>query len=424
MKNVIKEDEYHVHHSTILHHGTRNTKLHRKHSRTTGKADILSTLMLESENISRHFCGAIVLDNAKSQHLSKESLLELLRNHLQGNIVVSRQKYGHSYLAQKSGIPQGSVLSTTFCNYYFGDSNIENVILKGLSNNSNQISLLVRVVDDFLFVTTDKNARQQFMKNMFIGIPNLGVKINEDKSRVNHDTTVSITTPSGSKCIHSVKSSLMKKGNDSYFSWCGLLINTETFSLHVDYSRFTGTTSSDTLTLDRDRNALRKRMRTFVRPRCQKLFFDTTINSELDIQINFHQALSYAAIKSVNYIMQGLDGGIRQNLRYVFSCVISLIKYTHGLIHSRLLSKNDEIASKSSIMIEKNDALWLGSHAFETIYRRAGNQDFRDISKSLQIFRKNLKTKAQSKTLNVSASTAMKKFDIDSFHFGHLQSNG
>ena len=126
-----------------------------------------------------------------------------------------------------------------------------------------------------------------FLKKMKLGKPELGVTINTEKSQsnLNRDSSVS---------------QLLTMSGRTLFSWCGLLIDTSTGEVRIDYSRFAKAKALDSLTVDRcqvGRN-LQIRMKTFVRPRCQPILYDSTVNSFEVVVYNFTQMMLLAALKS------------------------------------------------------------------------------------------------------------------------------
>ena len=64
---------------------------------------------------------------------------------------------------QKKGIAQGSILSTLLCNYYYGNMEAEELVVKG-------DELLMRQVDDFLFVTPHLENARLFLGKLQQGI--------------------------------------------------------------------------------------------------------------------------------------------------------------------------------------------------------------------------------------------------------------
>jgi len=87
---------------------------------------------------------------------------------------------------QKDGIPQGSVLSSLLCSLFYGDmentrlsftkdvksvsaSSIYNVCFSMLRGGRKPLQLLMRYVDDFMFVTTKKHLAVRFLQIMHRG---------------------------------------------------------------------------------------------------------------------------------------------------------------------------------------------------------------------------------------------------------------
>lgn len=76
-----------------------------------------------------------------------------------------------------AGIPQGSACSLDLCNMMLDD-----LISRKLSKYiGSENSILVRYVDDFLLVTTDRELACEFASDMTEGFPEYGVKSNPDK---------------------------------------------------------------------------------------------------------------------------------------------------------------------------------------------------------------------------------------------------
>jgi telomerase reverse transcriptase len=118
----------------------------------------------------------------------KESIIGLLRDHIFGQIVVANGNVGDRPALQRNGIPQGSILSSLFCNIYFG--NLEDFLLDGVFDESSivikgsdakahisdaliksldTLNLLVRIVDDFLLISTDHDTSVRFLKKLTNG---------------------------------------------------------------------------------------------------------------------------------------------------------------------------------------------------------------------------------------------------------------
>jgi telomerase reverse transcriptase len=72
---------------------------------------------------------------------------------------------GKKYFRQKVGIPQGSVVSTILCNMYY--ANLE----KKLDFMDHEEGILLRLIDDFLFITMNREHARLFLQAMGDGVP-------------------------------------------------------------------------------------------------------------------------------------------------------------------------------------------------------------------------------------------------------------
>ena len=71
---------------------------------------------------------------------------------------------GKQFYKQKIGIPQGSVVSTVLCNIFY--AHLEKKKLPFLEDKD---GLLLRLIDDFLFVTMNRDHAVQFLQKMHEG---------------------------------------------------------------------------------------------------------------------------------------------------------------------------------------------------------------------------------------------------------------
>jgi len=84
--------------------------------------------------------------------------------------------------------------------------------------------LLVRLVDDFLFITLNRNNATKLLTIMYNGVPEYGAKIAIDKCLVNFETSVN-----GNK-INRLVGTLE-------FPYCGNTIHTKTLDFKKDIDR-------------------------------------------------------------------------------------------------------------------------------------------------------------------------------------------
>lgn len=74
---------------------------------------------------------------------------------------------GKQFYKQKVGIPQGSVVSTVLCNIFY--AHLEKKKLPFLQDVD---GLLLRLIDDFLFISMNKQHATQFLQHMHDGSRN------------------------------------------------------------------------------------------------------------------------------------------------------------------------------------------------------------------------------------------------------------
>jgi telomerase reverse transcriptase len=366
MRSMVEEEIYLTKDKFVLCSKGDNSAMRCMWKKTTCPPEKFSRS--SPSNLGGQYSNAIFVDGVYCSIETNKTINGLLRDHIFGQVVVANGNFGPRYLHQRNGIPQGSILSSMFCNTYFGSLEevlFENVFDKSASRfirgnssnecdsilvkNPNALHLLLRIVDDFLLISTDKNASIRFLEKLNVGIPSLGVKVNADKTRVNY------SAPGRMLCDQ----------YQSFFPWCGLLINTVTCEITLDYERFSGEKAIDTVSVYRlgsEGSNLRKAMKGFVRPRCnQQLLFSSRINSIDSVRLNFYQTFLLCAIKTIHYIdCIGTVSSSKKQRNFIHDSVCDTIQYTFLLISSKL---------KDDFHLCWGDAVWLGKRAFSHVLK-------------------------------------------------------
>lgn len=85
---------------------------------------------------------------------------------------------------------------------------------------------LMRYVDDFLFMSKDKDQVMEFCNLMHKGFADYGMTVNPAKTLLNFK--------------HSYNGFEFNFTENEWFPWCGLLINSRTLNVLSDYSKFQG----------------------------------------------------------------------------------------------------------------------------------------------------------------------------------------
>lgn len=173
--------------------------------------DFLSHL----SSLAAHKNNTIFIETIISQLRSTPDLLALLTQHISQNLV----KIGKKFYRQRAGIPQGSIVSSLLCNYFYAD--LEAQHLSFLSSTS---SLLLRQIDDFLLVTIDRLHAKRFLQTMHDGLPAYGVQVHPDKTLANFEVEIN-----GKKIARLVAT--------RKFPYCGSFIDIKTLGLTKDRER-------------------------------------------------------------------------------------------------------------------------------------------------------------------------------------------
>ncbi|XP_062590314.1 telomerase reverse transcriptase-like [Saccostrea cucullata] len=211
-----------------------------------------------------------------NQQMHLEEVFEKLKCHILNNII----KIGRQYFRQTTGISQGSVLSTLLCNMYYG--HMERTFLP-----PQEEELLMRMVDDSLFVTPSRQRAEMFLCKMIQGNSEYNFSINTDKILVNF-------------AYDHESCGIMKRNVGDWFPWCGLLFNTATLEVGNDLTRYEGTRMRYTMTVDVSTSpglTMKRKLLMSLRPKCHAIFLDTELNSLEVCLSNIYRLLLLTAFK-------------------------------------------------------------------------------------------------------------------------------
>ena len=157
----------------------------------------------------------LYVDGVVQKTEQRKAILNLLEEHVKSNLI----KLGNRFFRQKEGIPQGSIVSSILCSFFY--SELERQVLDYIDDGQ---SLLLRLIDDFLVITTNREVAERFMRDMHAGLPEFGVEVKADKSRANFDIE-----------IDGRPITMLPSQTD--FPYCGNAINTVTLDLSKDKER-------------------------------------------------------------------------------------------------------------------------------------------------------------------------------------------
>lgn len=242
--------------------------------------------------------NTVVADTGYQKRHETDDLLALLEHHVRNHLV----KIGKKYFRQKNGIPQGSVVSSILCNFFYGAHEREH--LRFLHDGGDGDALLLRLVDDYLLITTDKDIATRFLQVMLDGNSEYGISVTLGKTLVNFDVQIN-----GCKIPR-----LIAGQEREQFPYCGNLIDTTTLAISKDRTRNKQTNDDngndndlhicDTLTVEVKRTpwqALYRKALTMLRLQLHAMFCDTRHNSRSVVWGNIYDAFVDAAVRLYAY---------------------------------------------------------------------------------------------------------------------------
>ncbi|KAJ5782388.1 Telomere reverse transcriptase [Penicillium paradoxum] len=297
--------------------------------------------------------NTVFVDSIGQKEHNADSLLDLLDEHVRNNLV----KIGKKYFRQRNGIPQGSVLSSILCNFFYAELERE-----ALGFINPETSLLMRLVDDFLLITPNADTAMQFLEVMIRGQPSYGVQVNPGKSMANFSASV------GGVLLPRLEGSPL-------FPYCGSLIDTHTLEIHRDKERIleggesAAATLSDTLTVDATRlpgRTLQRKVLSAFRLQLHPMYIDDGHNSRAVVLSNLYSSFITSAMKMYHY-MKSLRGRAHPGPAIIKKTIQDLIKQTAGTIQARRVDKSE---SALSCFGQRSHVQYLASAAFRFVLKR------------------------------------------------------
>ena len=289
---------------------------------------------------------SVFVDAGNSKMWTAASIANLLEEHVQQNVVT----IGKKAYRQKQGIPQGSILSSLLCNFFYGS--FEDKHLRFLKSRE---SLLLRVIDDFLLITANEDHAQRFAQVMTNGSLEYGIEVQPKKSLANMELSA-----------HGCR--IPRIHGTQHFPFCGLAIDTRTLEFTTSRASKDANVSNG-LTVEYSRRPgcrFRQKVLDSVRIQMMGLLLDTSLNSIAMVFTNLYQAFLEAAMKMYRYIRE-LPRPSRPGERLVLETwqdVADLVvKMTRGKQRSRCIDEYKCAVTRTQIQ-------WLAAAALEMVVRR------------------------------------------------------
>ncbi|KAL7279239.1 hypothetical protein ACG7TL_007079 [Trametes sanguinea] len=347
LRELLVEDAY-----MLQRYGKVNKagdKIQRKYVKKALPEDDHPHFLTYAAELAKVLRNTVFSDQAKVVYpfSRRKEIIALLEEHITENIV----KIKNEYYRQVVGIPQGSVLSALLCSFFYGD--LERRKFRFTEDDE---CILMRLIDDWLLITTDRSKAIEFYDMVSSGHPEYGCFISKDKSLLNfeHPDLVNIVDP-----------------RSKVFPWCGYSIDMRDLSVTVDYTRYHPTYLQDSLTVEFGRRpgaAFSFKMMQLAKSKSHIIYNDAALNSSHAVHLNVYQNFLVLAMKMHHYLRSwGLDVSkhhafvlktIRQALRFAYTSACN--KASHKLARTH----------DAHVELHERQVTWLGLHAFRTVLSR------------------------------------------------------
>lgn len=416
MDEVLLEDEYNLEQSYQVICPKRSPRVCENLALSADFRRVKSSVLFRSLH-------GVLVNQGKCRYMKKEKLFSILNELVKRNVL----HLGNNFYLQGTGIPQGCTLSSLLCSLYYGHME-RNLIYPFLEKTCQATELsgsrrahdasivqnkkagtiiscpsfiLLRLIDDYLFVSTSKEQAAAFFCRLQQGFGEYNCYMNREKFCVNFDI--------GFKSW--LSSSRMYVGEDgkSFIPWSGLLINCCTLEVQGDYRRYLNNHLSSTLTIcwqGKPGCSLKRKLCCFMRPKCHPVFLDSNINSAAVVRLNIYQVFLLCAMKFHCYVSE-ISYIYKFRARYYSRITERSIRYMNTLIKNQMKSMYLGPNLRPILQLDKEEVEWLGLHAFVEVLKKKQSRHKALLSL--------LRSKLSAHTLSESLSGQL-KFAVDRSH--------
>ncbi|KAF8011834.1 hypothetical protein BT93_I0082 [Corymbia citriodora subsp. variegata] len=375
----------------------------------------------------------VLINQERSRFVKREELFFNLVEHVKRNVL----QFDRNFYLQRVGIPQGSSISSFLCSLYYG--HLERSVVfpllekahesatdgfstrqscQGISGSNavtilemddlpNPSFLLLRFIDDILFISTSKRQAASFFLRLKRGFRDYNCFMNEEKFSMNFDVG-----PHSNSRIQSHRVFIDGNGN-SFLRWSGLLINCTSLEVQADYTRYQKTHLRSALTVrwqGKPGSYLKTKLCDFLRPKCHPIFFDSNINSAAVIRLNIYQVFLLCAMKFHCYV-RDLSYICKIRASSYMKMIETSFRHMFSLIKKRMRTVHLGPSLRPVLQLEEGEVEWLGFVAYIRVLERKQSRH-----KDLLSY---LKSKFSKHRINWNVSPQL-KYAVDGSHSSSL----
>uniref|UniRef100_M4CWJ1 Telomerase reverse transcriptase n=1 Tax=Brassica campestris TaxID=3711 RepID=M4CWJ1_BRACM len=323
---------------------------------------------------------SIIVDQGENHRVRKNDIMLWINNMLKNNML----QIDKNFYVQTAGIPQGHRLSSLLCCFYYGHLETT-LIYPFLEESSRDASAtecngekelitppsykLLRFIDDYLFVSTSRDQATRFYQRLKQGFPEYNCVMNDKKFCINFEDDEESQSSSSNR--------MYVGGNEvSFIRWTGLLINSRTFEVQVDYTRYLNGHISSTFSVawqNKPLGNLRHKLCYFLVPKCHPILFDSNINSGAIVRLNIYQIFLLAAMKFHCYVYE-LARFWKLHPQTLSKFITRSIRYMFKLINRRTHRINTGSSFRPVLKLCREEVIWLGLHAYIQVLKKKNSR--------------------------------------------------
>ncbi|KAL9642153.1 hypothetical protein ABK040_007158 [Willaertia magna] len=276
------------------------------------------------------------------------------------------------------------------------------------SNSSNSsvvfmktIGVLLRLIDDFLYITTHKIAAEKFVSRIHAGEKEYGIKVNPLKTKLNFDFDINTENLS----INLTKETIIK--------WCGFIIETTKFQILVDYSKYWDCDLNEKISKDCKNPGfnLSRKLKQAISWKCNPLIIDNTINTVFTSLLNIYQLFIFIAMKFhclVKY-KTFVPHGKNSMIKFYLHIITDIIGYMWISITNRkkIIRKHGSIC-----FLTQKQVKYLGLVAFQAVLQKKNTHYF-SVLESLKEQINNLKDQLKDTQYRLLRNVSHRKHSSD-----------
>ncbi|KAJ3177957.1 hypothetical protein HDU85_005674 [Gaertneriomyces sp. JEL0708] len=262
--------------------------------------------------------GTVFVDQVVYNLEETQILMALLTSHIRHNLI----KLGKRLYQQIIGIPQGSILSTLLCSFYY--AHLEKMLLQQFMNDD---TIILRYVDDFLVISSKKKDVEGVWEVLKDGSQ-------LHNCTINHNKTLSTFPIPSHPDINFISP-------NQPFPWCGLMLHFAQLEVSPDIKLATHISNTLTIPLHvRPGMHFQQKAMAFLRPKMHALLLDTNFSTEERVIKNVSALLKAAAGKVWAYVrvLNNVQESVRHGLRdqWLFVTVKNMLRLCFMLIQNMM----------------------------------------------------------------------------------------